>query len=514
MSQQRQRSPWAGIDSAVARHDIRTTPSGDIATARALFPKLPDIYADWAARYGALTSADGNRRLLGVVAPGAPPDLDAVHAARVLRALYKLPTYLLPIEMLPDRQVACVAANNDRAPVFLLDLDNMKEGTVKVAPSLEEFVYEWRADLAAIKTTLSHLDKKKRAIASGRRAADQLDRPGDWSLTRMCSEDVIIAVLRSRHSRQHNRQDVSVFAIAALTAHAPGAPVRAALTALLSDAYLAGGSLAAEFGSSDNGGGPIPGPLRRWARQRQVELPTRGGWNAETGERLYALATNLTSATPDLLAERGVSVGAACFAVASGLLSPLAMEAVLRWSAHPARVLRGGGRDRLSYLLDQHSLRAALMVGAVVRRIERAAGTSDDDDAPKRLEVQLDNGPPPGMDATTSGVRLTAPPGLETRLGWKALAGTETAERHVTVHVLAVEDDLIAAQLARLTPAVDRGSVVIVSADALGSREPGLDAALATAENAGLVVLAAPDYTTTLDAAADRFLQRARTVRT
>ncbi len=509
----RQHNVWVGIESAIKRDELKTLAPGDMDTARGLFTTIPAAYAEWTQRFGTLTDSDGKRRLLGIVGPGAPTDADALYTARMLRALYRIPKHLIPIEMLPDNQVNCVLADNNRAPVVMIDLDNISLGYARVAPSLEEFVYEWRADLRSIKGALLHLEKKRVAIASGRRAADQLDRPGEWSLTRLCSEDVVLAVLRTRHNRQHNRQDVAIFATTTLTSHAPGAPVRVALTALLSDAYLAGGSLAVEFGASDQGGGPIPGPLRRWAYQRKVQLPLRGGWDAVMGERLYALAVNLTPSTPDLLKLRGVATGAACFAVASGALSPLALEAVLRWSPNPKRLLGGGGTGRLDYLADQQALRSALLLTSVVRRLENRTLTSDDDDVSARVQVQIGVTPPHGMDTSLSAIRLVAPGGLTTRLGWRALTGEESDHSEVTVHLLAVEDDLLPTQLAEALPSIDAGSVVVVPADALTNCDVALASVLSDAESQRVVVVACPDYTTTFDASADRFLQRAATSR-
>lgn len=510
----RERDVWSGIAAAITRGQLKAIgPAGDIGTARSLFASIPPIYEDWVQRFGTLSTPDRKRNLLGVVGPSAPTDVDAVYTARMLRALYRLPKYLIPIEMLPDNQVNCVLADNKRAPVVMVDLDNVSSEHVRVAPSLEEFVYEWRADLVSIRGALTHLEKRRESIATGRRSADQLDRPGDWSLTRLCSEDVVLAVLRSRHNRQHNRQDVAIFATTTLSSHAPGAPVRVALTALLSDAYLAGGSLSVEFGVSDEGGGPIPGPLRRWAYQRKVQLPLRGGWDASTGETLYALAADLTPATRELLTDRGVPSGFACFTVASGALSALALEVVLRWSSNPRRLLAGSGSGRLDYLSDQHVLRSALLLTSVVRRLENRNLTSDDDDVTAHVQVEVGESPPPGMDVSLSAIRLVAPEGVTTRLNWRALAGEESDQAEVTIHVLAVEDDLLASQLAEALPSLAPGSVIVVPADALTNRDVVLASTLAEASARGLVVLACPDYTTTLDASADRFLQRAATAR-
>ena len=51
--------------------------------------------------------------------------MDALYTVRMLRALYRLPQPLIPIEMLPDNQVNCVLSDNKRAPVVLVDLDTL-----------------------------------------------------------------------------------------------------------------------------------------------------------------------------------------------------------------------------------------------------------------------------------------------------------------------------------------------------------------------------------------------------
>ncbi|MDQ1052050.1 hypothetical protein [Streptomyces sp. V4I2] len=511
---QQNASPWTGIDRAVERGKLHSFPPGDPGAAGVLFPHLPRAWIDWVRRYGALASGDKRRYLLGSPRDG-PADLDAVRTTRVLRLLNRLPPDLLPIELLPERQVACVIATDERAPVVLLDLDNIDAGLVPWAPTLTDFVYEWYSDLSSIAAVLRHLEKQERAVREGRRAKDQLDRPGDWTITRLCSEDVVLAVLRTRHNRVHNRQDISEFATAALTSFAPGASVRAALCAVLSDAYRAGGPLAAAFG--EQGDGQIPGSLRRWAAARGIHLPRRGGWDAGTGERLYALATDLTSATRGLLPLDGLSTGAVCFAVASGMWQPLAVEALMRWSPHPERILTGaiGVTNRLSWMVDQQVSRTALTVAAMKRRIERAdqRSASDDDDTAMPVEaVFLD--PIAGADACLSGVSLTVPEGYGARLGWAVLAGAEPVARSVTVHVLAVENDLLPTQLPALAERLPAGRLIVVPADANSSTDLAVTEALDAAGAVGLTVLASPDYTTTLDSTCDAAVLRARTART
>ncbi|MFG2811632.1 hypothetical protein [Streptomyces massasporeus] len=513
---QQRAGPWSGIDAAVARRELRAFSPGVLDAAEDLFPCLPRAWIDWVRRYGALSDRDGRRNLLGLPKDG-PAHLDAVHTTRVLRLLGGLPEDLLPIELLPDRQAACVVASDDRGPVVLLDLDDVDAGSVPWAPSLTDFVYEWYGDLTSVGIVLRHLDDQERAIREGRRARDQQNRPGEWTVTRLCSEDVVLAVLRTRHNRVHNRQDISVFAAAALTSFAPGATVRAALCAVLSDAYRAGGPLAAAFVAKGGGEGTIPGPLRRWAAARGVSLPRRGGWDAVNGEQLYALAADLTAGTRGLLPLDGVSTGAVCAAVASGMWQPVAVEGLLRWSAHPERILTGevDVTDRLVWLADQQVCRAALTVASMARRIARAGqrSASNDDDTATPVEVTFDS-PLAGVEPCLSAVTLTVPEGYEARLGWTSLIGAEPGNRSLTTHVLAVENDLLPGHLVGLANKIPAGRVIVVPADANTTTDPAIATALKQARAAGLTVVASPDYTTTLDTLADAAVLRARTART
>ncbi|CAL9653029.1 hypothetical protein [Streptomyces sp. enrichment culture] len=513
---QQRANRWSGIDAAVAHGQLRSFSPGVPDAAEGLFPRLPRAWINWVRRYGALADRDGRRNLLGLPKEG-PAHLDAVHTTRVLRLLNGLPENLLPIELLPDRQAACVVASDDRGPVVLLDLDDINAGPAPWAPSLTDFVYEWYGDLTSIGIVLHHLDDQERAVRKGRRARDQLERPGEWTVTRLCSEDVVLAVLRTRHNRVHNLQDISVFATAALTSFAPGATVRAALCAVLSDAYRAGGPLAAAFVGKGSGQGTIPGPLRRWAAERGVSLPRRGGWDATTGERLYVLAADLTSGTRGLLPLDGVSTGAVCSAVASGMWPPVAVEALLRWSAHPERILTGAVdvTDRLLWLADQQVCRSALTVASMARRIARAGQRSASNDDDTATPVQVAFGPPlAGVEPCLSAATLTVPEGREARLGWTSLSGAEPGNRSLTAHVLAVENDLLPGHLVGLADMIPAGRVIVIPADAHTTTDPAIATALEQARAAGLTVVASPDYTTTLDTLADAAVLRARTART
>ena len=513
---------WGGIEAAVGRGALRASASpgatvdAAVEQIREFFGALPTDYASYLTRFGSLQESRGSGRVLLGLTGSA--DSDAMHTARILRALCGLEPRWIPIELLPDRQVACVDARSRRGAVSLIELDRLELEGVEIAPSLLDFVYDWLTDLNAIRKTVEHIRQRREAVEAKRRAADQLDRPGEWTVTRMCTQDVVFAVIRGRHNREYNRYDISAFTTATLSSFSPDAPVRAALTAVLSDAYRSGGPLAVAFGNS--GTGPIPGPLRRWAAGAGVPLPTKGGWDAATGEALYVRAAALTDGTRSLLPLPGVSTAAVCYAVASGQWPAEAVEALLRWSETPQRILTGAVAvtDRLGWAIDRQSIRAAMLLAAAVRVLRRAGTDSDDDDSGTKVAVHFAEEALPGCDRSVSAVEISTDP-APARLPWRTLESSPGEHERLRLHILAVENHLLADQLralaAKLTdaPPAAGGVSVVVPADANTTKDSRLREALQEAGAAGMHVIAAPDYTTTLDANAERALARARAAR-
>jgi hypothetical protein len=509
---------WTGIDNAIRRRSVRCSrvPADSVVVERAreFFGVLPADYVSYLTRYGNVQdNREGGRVLLGLTGSSGS---DILHAARILRALYDLDPRWIPIELLPDRQVACVDSTSSKGLVCLIELDRPELGSVELAPTLLDFIYDWLTDANGIASVIDHIRRQRQAVEAGLRARDQLDRPGDWTVTRMCTQDVVFGVIRGRHNREHNRYDVSVFATAGLSSFAADAPVRAALTSVLCDAYRCGGPLAVAFGVDGNG--PIPGPLRRWATGVGVTLPRRGGWDAATGEKLYLRSTDLTDGTRAMLPLAGVSSATVCHAVASGQWPTEAVEALLRWSAAPHRILTGAVAvtDRLAWTIDRQGIRAALVLAAVARVLRRAGTVSEDDDSGIDITVTFAAEAPERCDASVGAVEITATPERAMELPWRSLAGRAQLQKALRLRILAVENHLLPDQLRTLAHTLGdcTGVTVIVPADANTTTDPALGHALREAALSGLHLLAAPDYTTTLDAIAERALARARTART
>lgn len=326
-----------------------------------------------------------------------------------------------------------------------------------------------------------------------------------------------------------NERDVAAFAVAHLSAFAPGAPVRWALTTILTESYQAGGTLAVNFvrRSRVRGGGRgydrqrtegqgqrIPGPIMRWARTHGVHLKFGStGWDHQTGERLLLAATLLPDSLRELLSTTTVPGATVCAAVATGAWPALDTEIVLRWAEDPVRVLTGAVRqdDRVRYLADQHVLRTALILSSLDRHLRKAdqASASDEDDTTRSLVVEIPDTQHGSIDVTSTVVTFTSPDGSPLLIGWPVLTGSVTPAPTLRVSVLALQADLLAIVGSDSLPVIGPVDALIVPADAL-ARSHELTGFLSAAQKAGTCVLAAPDYTTTMDVAIAARLDQAR----
>jgi len=485
---------------------------------------IPDAWKSWVLECGQVSGF--GRALLGLRARGRDNGdrEDALDVLMLLRLTEPtFPRDLLPLEVLPDRQVQCVVVAADRSSkVVLIDLDRV-ELRHEAGVELADFVYEWRADLHAMSSVVSEI--------AGRTDSDAytLLRPDEWSTRRLCSQNVIVALLQTRHNRDSNERDVAVFAVAHLSAFAPGAPVRWALTTILTESYQAGGSLAVNFvrRSRARGGGlgydrqrtegrgqRIPGPIMRWAKSHGVQLKFGStGWDHQTGERLLLAATLLPDSMRELLPTTTVPVATVCAAVATGAWPALDTEIVLRWAEDPVRILTGVVQqdDRVRYLADQHLLRTALILSSLDRHLRKAdqASASDEDDTTRSLVVDIRSTQHGSIDVTSTVVTFTSPDGAPLLIGWPVLNGSFTPAPTMRVSVLALQTDLLAMVGSDYLSAIGPIDALIVPADALARRRE-LTEFVGAALKTGTCVLAAPDYTTTMDVAIAARLDQAR----
>lgn len=529
MAEHRQKqssSRWQSLSRDGLIRTARLLPTDqDLADVQRQFEHpLPEAWESLVLACGQVSGF--GRALLGLRARSRD-DVDREDALDVL-VLLRLtePTFprdLLPLEVLPDRQLQCVVVAADRSSwVVLIDLDR-PELRHDAGVELADFVFEWRADLHGMSSVVSEIDGRTDSDAS------TLLRPDEWSTRRLCSQNVIVALLQTRHNRDSNERDVAVFAVAHLSAFAPGAPVRWALTTILTESYQAGGSLAVNFvrRSRARAGGRgydrqrteargqrIPGPIMRWAKSHGVQLKFGStGWDHQTGERLLLAATLLPDSLRRLLPTTTVPAATVCTAVATAAWPALDTEIVLRWAEDPVRILTGVVRqdDRVRYLADQHLLRTGLILSSLDRHLRKIdqESASDEDDTTRSLVVDVMDTQHVSVDVTSTVVTFTSSDGTPLSIGWPVLSGSFTPAPAVRVSVLALQTDLLAMVGSDYLSAIGPFDALIVPADALARRHE-LTQFVSTALKLDTCVLAAPDYTTTMDVAIAARLDQAR----
>lgn len=521
------RSEWATLlnDRKMLSFPGRLpTPADELLVQGFFADPLPRAWRSWVSECGSVAGL--GRGLLGLRPRGADgSERDREDALDVLMLLRltedAFPGDLLPIELLPDRQLHAVCVGSaERSPVVLVDLDR-PELRVDAAKSVTDFVYDWSRDLHAIAAVVEEADRTDDA------AETVLLRPDEWSTRRLCSQNVIVGLLQTRHNRDTNEHDVAVFSTAGLTSFAPGAATRWALTTVLTEAHQSGGTLAVNFvrrsradgalhpDRTERKGAGLPSAVVRWAAAHGVRLDQRDSrWDHETGERLFAAAAPLTDGLRALLPDAAVPVPTVCAAVSTGTWPALDVEIVLRWAQDPARVLTGGApvSDRLRYVADQHVVRAAVLMSSLARHLRRAGqpSASDEDDTAADLAVAVAEPDPAGPRERTLGQVRFATKGPEPlHLGWPCLAGRRPQGAGLTVRVLPVDAGLLAQIGPALVSVMAAGEALVVPADA-AARGHQLGRLFDAAQDAGVAVFAAPDYTTSLDVAIAARLDRSR----
>ena len=248
-----------------------------------------------------------------------------------------------------------------------------------------------------------------------------------------------------------------------------------------------------------------------------MPLQSRDGrWDHETGERLLLAATRMPDSLRVLLSRVDISPAAVCAAITTGNWPALDVEYVLQTCDDPLRILAGrvDPADRLRYAADQQVVRNAIVLSALLRHLERSGqpSASDDDDTVRHVEVDLCADASDEVDRTLWQTRYSVDDAESFSIGWPILADGPPKPRPVTdifVRVLCVEADVLAAIGPTVVQRMGAGETLIVSADAraaLSQLGPFTEAA----RSCGVRVLAAPEYTTTLDVAIAARFNRAR----
>lgn len=478
---------------------------------------LPGSYRLFVEEFGQLDAASVPYRLLGLVDGRERPTTASVLAElRVTDPDF--PPDLVPVEVLPGGQVACIRLDGKQdPPVVVVDRDRGWDNRITAAPSFSAFCFDWVSDVRAVQNLLRHTKTIAREVADGARTADQQARPVDWRAYRFCSQDVFVAGLLLRHNRESFVTEVAALPTATLSAFADHAPARAALTLVLADAFRSGGDLSVQFTTYHQNPRPvrIPGPVVRLARSVGVPLKAaEGRIDARTSRRLFAELVLCSNGLRELLRDGQVPVdtNAVCFAIVNGVWDAVAAEHLVRNAHSPARIFRGAS-DPLQtplYTIDLFDCADALLLAALGRRLlagDAAGATRDTEDVTRKMDTEFTGDGTVLFD--TSGPAAT---------GWCRL-GSDDADS-IEVLPLCADRDTLAARLLRVAAWLaeridDEGPepLVLVPRDLEQLDDETREGLFAELDDLGVGVLVAPLYSTTLLADATRRLERIRTSR-
>jgi len=486
---------------------------------------LPPAWQEWCEKQGWLEQPDAGWELLGLVP--APSGMDAAAMFAGMRlALRKtvpggFPADLIPVERLPERQLACIRLDGrDDPPVVIIDLDDPGSwhDAQPAADSFSRYAQDFAEQAGALRGVMGFLHYTQREVDSGHRAPGQAPRPDDWRAYRFCSQNVVVSMLVLRHNRDDNVLDVGACLITALSRLDPDAPARAICTLLLAEAYRAGGDLTLRFVQGIRRGADrlaVPWPIMRWAERCGIEIDRDSGLvPADAARRLFIESVRADEHLAGRL--RGgsmrVEAPAICYGIASGLWEPTEVEAMLAWSARPGQLLRGvtDPLDRAVYAADLLDVRSAMLLAALVRRVAAGDGDRklDAEDAVQSVAAVADN------DGTCL-LRAKALLIDDWTIGSLPVRGASA----IRVAVADAEPDQLPSAidfaLARLQPHAAAGPLraVLCPRDLLALGIPARNTAVHATDRAGVVLLAAPQYTPALTIRAADKLSRARTAR-
>jgi hypothetical protein len=462
---------------------------------------LPAAYRALVEAFGDLTAVEMPYRLLGLSDDRTRRPTTASALAELRSTLIDFPSDLLPVEVLPDSQVACLqlTGSND-PPVVVIDAERLSVGPVPAAARFSEFCGDWLSDVRGMGAILRHARRLDRLVEQRRRPPDKQDRPDDWRAYRFCSQDVIVGATLVRHNRDDHVTEVAALPCTTLTSHADDAPLSGLLALVLSDAYRSGGNLSLQFvnqATENPRPVPIPHRVRRFAAAHGVPLARAGSGHidADAGRRLFVEAIECPEGLRDLLRDDvlAMSAPAACFAVTNGIWDASAVEYVARTADDAGRVLAGLSRplDGVAWESDLDTASRALLVSGLVTRRATSGGLAqarDAEDVVRHVE-------------TISTASRTV------------VLRTEGEE---AIEVLPVfgDEDLLIARIVELAEWLGAGARTASPCMLVPRDVERVDPRrVEQAESAGVRILVSPLFSTTIAAEAARSLERARTSR-
>jgi len=467
--------------------------------------------------YGEVQAKDQPYKLLGLTEERDRRPTIASILAEIRFTQPDFPSDLIPVEVLPERQVVCVECADSGDPVVLIDLDDSNYTRTAVAPSYSEFVLDWLADVRGMRTVNRFLSNQKELIDSGKIPADKAARPDDWRAYRFCSQDILVGVPLIRFNRDEFITEVAALPSSSLSLFNEDAPIKALLTLIFSDAYRSGGNLSIKFvnGVSKNRDTiRVPNRILRFANKNGIRIadPKNGIINANTAKRLFIECQLCSDEFKSFLraGKNDLDAVSTCFAISSGLWSIPAAMYIAYLAYYPNRVFKGASSqyESLQWTLDRNDASNALLLDMLVNKLRSPdieEITLDCEDALRNIEIVMTGH---GTAVLSSDAPL--------QLNWFASGGADKQFRSMEVLPLSADKMEMKKALPGIMDWIENNSstvelkCILVSKD-FESIQEELRPLQNRAKDVELVV--SPLYSTTIEADVARRLMRARTCR-
>ena len=477
---------------------------------------LPRTLRTFVATLGDVVAADHD---IGLRLLGLSDDLERrptiASSLYLARAAGRFPADLVPVEILGEQQLACVRVDGSPDPPVVhidLDADDPQPSEVVLAPSFSVFANEWLSDVRAIRALLGNVRAIDREVAAGKRPVDKAARPDEWRAYRLCSQDIVVALLAVMHDRDENVTRVGALSIATLPDFPALEPSRVTMATILCDAYRSGGTLEVRFqgGFSRNA---RPRPMPRLVVNLMGAAGVAPGSRrdvivSDAATQLFAYCARLPDSVRAVIDVGPASLTAATsFAALSGLWDVIHLQVLLAAASDPGLLLRGGAHPmhRLAHLRDRETLRAALLAGTLARKLRRRTEGSELDSEDDLRDVTF------AYDDTRGVLRYEARAPL--LCDWWLDRPPDPA-CSISVCVCAAGKDELPDRLpAAFSSAQQHGNDVLVARDYLSLPQATRSDLQSVAARHGVRLMVAPDYVLTLDAEAEKRLARARTTR-
>lgn len=384
----------AGLPRETVRSFTPASPDQISSFEEAFGLRLPHSYKQLVLTWGALCCDSWH--ILGI-GQDVPDELQVAGTLLGLRIeCPDIDPALAPIEDLGDGTLACLSCTDGTVQ----RLQYGEQGQVTLVQLAQNLAVYLRGRLT--QTPGDDLDSQWKRLAQhvadfhGRTKfshveGGKLPESYKWRPYRYCVQDVMLGAIVLRHARTRNYLEVDVWLTDDSHEDFPSFHGgRGLLSFALTEAFHCGGSMEIAFTKG------IPQSFKELAKAMDVTLSGQSVVSAEESKALYMKLAGFSGEFASFVLElqdRGILQSErACYLVSRGVWTKAELEALVRSSSDPNRILSGGVSVlyRQLFLEDLNQGRGAVLGGQLDRTLSYRAEDVDREDNVRPLIIQFD----------------------------------------------------------------------------------------------------------------------------